>query len=1001
MDKLVKNNKFLNYSFLYSGITLSVIVPLGLYAHAGTIPYPNPRTQIQGSYVSGNHQFMGDVDSLLPLYGSTKRFVFADIAGRYGSHNYWFASPGGGFRGVYHNQLFGIYGFGDYQKTDPATKFWVFNPGIEWMTPTVDVHLNGYFPNRKQKQLAPIVFDSDLGNYSNVRFQEHTQFDFGTKPMLAISRGADTELGYSMDLQGYRARVYGGGYYYHSPVNEAKDIRGAFAGVQLPLNKFADVLVTNSYNNLDHNRVALTLRLTLDGQRRFSSNVEDRVLDRIERHSGIIQTAAGSLTQKVMHRSEEVYRTNIWFFEPAPPVFSATSLSQAEDKKTFSSCTYEHPCNDFNQEAVTQINQLSQGANFYVKSGDYTLSNGSALSIYRDQSIYGRNADYKKPALGIERPMLTGGILAHGGNNFDSVQVSNNNFVSFNQLYFEHGIAALVVAPTTDSSAVRINNSNFTVTTNTGTATSSGYTSAIIAASGETYLNNSTLVSQNAGTNMDNSIAYGLLTLNNAQIVGVNNTISSTSAGRFAYGTAAFNSSKLNVHKTIINAAVTGMGEAHSLHLRDFSHADMSQVTLQANSTGSFAVGATTNQQSSLNLRHSDIVATMRGTGSARAVYLRELSKTNINHTSITASSSGATAYAVLSDQNSVLNLNDSILRANAESTSEALGFGLRSKAKINGVRNSIQVQSSGLAAYGALLLNESELALKDSTILVNTTGSGQAQGIQLANYTQAFLTDMDIKVSSSNSTVFGGLLFESSKLQLKTSNITATMLGGFEAKTLQIADSAEASISQSTLVANASELLSTPMYVLASGKLTLNDSTLIANNTATGPSRGMQLESNAEVIVNNSTITANSLGSLVIGVAVSEESKITTNNTSIAAKMAGQYGTVHGIELTGTSQANLTKTKITATNVNNSAYGAVVSQSGVLNLNQSQVLAQNSMTQGTAFALSNADLGSKINVTNSNLSVKGFHTLIAEGSNISFKGTNTCIINGIKTSCE
>ena len=115
---------------------LSIIPPL----QASSLFYRMPRTQVQGSFVTNSNHFLGDIDSLLPVYRSQNNLFFTDFKGRLANDNSWLISPGGGVREIHGNQIFGIYGFADYQQTNPLAHFLVMNPGVEWMSPVAASH---------------------------------------------------------------------------------------------------------------------------------------------------------------------------------------------------------------------------------------------------------------------------------------------------------------------------------------------------------------------------------------------------------------------------------------------------------------------------------------------------------------------------------------------------------------------------------------------------------------------------------------------------------------------------------------------------------------------------------------------------------------------------------------------------------------------------------------------------------------------------------------------
>lgn len=186
-------------------------------------------------------------DAMQPFYGNHDQFLFADFMGDGATDSTFLASPGGGYRQVIHNQIFGAYFFGDYEKTSLGENFWDLSPGIEWIGVHWDAHANAYFPTTQSKQMGPAVFAETQGDYSHVAFENntHNQYDALVAPYDVIGNGVDAELGYSFaGSNNFRSRFYVGGYYYQ-PQN-VENITGITAGFEQPLSKNISIGIINN-----------------------------------------------------------------------------------------------------------------------------------------------------------------------------------------------------------------------------------------------------------------------------------------------------------------------------------------------------------------------------------------------------------------------------------------------------------------------------------------------------------------------------------------------------------------------------------------------------------------------------------------------------------------------------------------------------------------------------------------------------------------------------------
>ena len=109
-----------------------------------------------GSVVTGMTIVGGD--GMLPVYGNQDHLAYFDLMADYASDATYLMSPGGGYRMINNNQILGAYFFGDNERTASGSHFSVLSPGVEWMSPHWDAHVNGYFPTETEEQSGSSYF---------------------------------------------------------------------------------------------------------------------------------------------------------------------------------------------------------------------------------------------------------------------------------------------------------------------------------------------------------------------------------------------------------------------------------------------------------------------------------------------------------------------------------------------------------------------------------------------------------------------------------------------------------------------------------------------------------------------------------------------------------------------------------------------------------------------------------------------------------------------------
>lgn len=566
---------------ILSPTLLCMVMSMEARADTGSVDYPVStwgRALVSSTAVSGNFESVG-ADVMLPFYRTLHGFFYGDAAGNYGSDATYVMSPGLGYRGVVNNQIFGAYFFDDYQKTSLGTNFWVLSPGVEWITPRWDFHFNAYFPTTKTEQNGSAYFADTQGDYSGVSYTEgtHNGYDTLVTPYAVLGNGVDTALGYSFDQNSnhLRSRVFVGSYYYQPPSGDnVENIIGGTVGYSQAITEHLSFAVTNSYDQVNHDNFGINVTYVFGGHSNtFSNNVTDRLYDNVNRHIGIIDTAAGQYDQQsYSYQEHQQQYDNLYFIAP--------EAEGAGDG------TYGNAMALTQTGLDTAYSQSPEGVRFYIQGGDnaiYSLSYGEdftsdALEPYSGQDFYGRTIDYTAPAAGEERPTLliqdgySGFELSPGENTFSDLIINSNSTaqVDTSGIYFQNSSSTDNQLTLTDTSisgfvnGIYLNNlgsGNMWITLNQSqfndngvdainavsglSAINQGEGAIIINASDTTFNNNTATMSgaTSSGIFLDNEGSGNIALVLNAVEANANNAIggSGTEEGGIALGLYAAN----------------------------------------------------------------------------------------------------------------------------------------------------------------------------------------------------------------------------------------------------------------------------------------------------------------------------------------------------------------------------------------------------------------------------------------------------------------------------
>lgn len=429
-----------------------------------------PYTPGVSVYGLGGNDWTATGDAMVPLFGRPLNFTYIDPQIYYHSNpDSYTGSVGAGQRWLTNGSagILGAYVFGDYNHTNDGHSFWFVSPGIESLGRTFDFSLNGYIPVSSQKVDTGTEFADEAGDFDDVTFAGHTQYDEIVNTFDSTGWGIDGQVGVRLPFR--NTKVYLGGYYF-AP-KDSDTIGGGAIRAEVPINDYLNVVLSEAYDNEFHNTFKAGLTLWFGGRHtsyRFNGDLATRMVDPIQRN--LVATAGGSRTaQPVLSGTEDtgvtaVELTNISFFVPgAGPSDSATAV-QGDG-------SYESPYVGMTQDNVDNGN--TQGnTNFYINSGTYNAvyndSIDSNFIVLNNDQLFGRTDGFKQPASGNNRPLINfefGGFEVPVGDTNDSFTglqltgtelppVSDGGNVSTG-IFVNHDVSS---SPTTPDLTVSIDN---------------------------------------------------------------------------------------------------------------------------------------------------------------------------------------------------------------------------------------------------------------------------------------------------------------------------------------------------------------------------------------------------------------------------------------------------------------------------------------------------------------------------------------------------------------
>jgi hypothetical protein len=415
----------------------------------------NLRPLFEAKGFGGNHAaFTGQL--VMPITGNDTYSFFGILDGAYATSSEcgWMGDLGLGYRKVKGERIYGGYLTVSGNSSPEHHKFWVANPGFETLGEVWDFRVNGYLTLSKRNwkitdQIVGTVPQSSIGDYSDVSFSVHNEFDRLVDLHAHLRESVHSGLGVDAEIGADIKKIPGLKFYlggYHFNIDEVANITGGSARITYQINDYVGLEAIDTYDKERKNQALLGIKLTLGG---FSQKEKDlfgvsgRLVDPIEH--GIATRGYGNLVPVLEkpfitpERQDHIslIHDNLWFFVPNGS--SNAGLVQGNG-------TYENPYIGLTLDNFNNINPSIGTIDKYPllyfsneNQGNYhldTFTNNRFTQLPTGWGMYGRDDHFKRPATGDTRPTFFGGInLSYGDNILNAFRVFNNTNVQSEGIY--------------------------------------------------------------------------------------------------------------------------------------------------------------------------------------------------------------------------------------------------------------------------------------------------------------------------------------------------------------------------------------------------------------------------------------------------------------------------------------------------------------------------------------------------------------------------------------
>jgi hypothetical protein len=656
---------------------------------SGFLPY------FPGFSVSGTTGSITQINlaSITPVWGRPNSFIYFSPQALYYDTDQYSGSLGIGYRKLINDSVIvGAFLFNDYDRAPSGHVFSFLSPGIELITNRWGFSANLYLPVGQKDHNTEQYFAADFGHYDDVSFSGHNQIDQLVNTAETTGLGADTELSYRLPLFNQDIQLAVDGYYFNP--QGSTPITGAAARISIPLNKRLELSMSDGYDNVFHNTVKISLTLDLGSrQTHFHSNanLQERMTDAVTRN--LVAESGGAHTNQPIIQIQQytgqytVSTSNIWFFTP-------DGASQ--------NCTAENPCS-WNQNNITDVNQISPHANLYVASGNYASS--GQLLIYNGQSIFGRSIDFTAPVYGENRPQLSGSFSLQGDNTLQDLILHNDGVNNTAITLYDHAAVTL--------SDLQIGGENgYSYTTGISLG---NYDQLHVQNSTVLVENNSRPFFNNAVTGLQINGNYNQITIDQSQIHASTQGAENIATGisiEGQYNKFKINQSQISANTNGPDGIAFGIDVENSNNV--FSDIQYSKISANVNGSNDLAGGLVVGFSNTADNNHfndisdTQILADSSGNNSASAsiaILNGNNNFFNLDNSQLTGSTQGFSSTGIISHgDNNTINIANSTITA-----------------QVNGEENG--AQATGISIDGG---SSNTYNIKNSEISGSVSGDGQ-----------------------------------------------------------------------------------------------------------------------------------------------------------------------------------------------------------------------------------------------------------------------------------
>lgn len=743
------------------------------------IPLTVYTSRITGQILTGGEdQLGGFADALLPLVQNPYNLFFADASVMLGRHQIGTYSAGLGLRSMQGPGILGGFAFVENYHTAADNSFWLFNPGVEWLTTGYEARLQGYIPTNRRVQsyrttlasaLPQEVLDDSGRRNTFFGAQYHRVFDTALTLTEQVGPGVEIEAGKRFDIATGGTWLRVGAYHYN--FSNVPDVNGVQGNVEVGIYPYLSLIVQNNYDNQNRNSFSVGVRASFGGTKAPPNTLEKRMVSPIIRHQAR-QSYGQAIPSRLNFQVGQSFDlvSNAWFFSPngTPPPGVNTS---------FANCTAENPCQTIDSATAAQIQALAPQANLLFETGTYVIPAGNInsmrwVNLYDGQTVQGRNVGWFTPATTTTRPTIFGGLFwgNAGTGRVASGLISDMVIINQNQLIpggvsgfgFDNAIAAgaygnltisnsslsatnTIAGPGPNYATGAFTANNLSITNSTieafASASEAGFAGAYGIHSPNTNATDTTEIAI-ATSVAGRAEAAGIFSTNNAMIVNNTTTASSTvgSGAGAANATAIYATNDVTVlggTQTALATAVLGEANAYSiLAAGDIFSTTSNQVAIASSQEGlGFAVGLFGNNVVDVGSTQNTSATSTTAEAQSRGIYaINNATATQSQQTSNATSTTGnASAAGIFSTNEATASEIEQVITATSESGNAAgIGvFGDTVTVENSNITVTAESETGIAEATGVMAITDGTVT--NTTINVNTSPGGvetKCQGV-------------------------------------------------------------------------------------------------------------------------------------------------------------------------------------------------------------------------------------------------------------------------------